>query len=698
MAQAWHVKEHQGIIQIDMDVPNTEVNVLTMESMKELSDLLKTLHERKDLKAILFTGAKKKIFIAGADIKEINNIRTPEDAFRKAEDGKSVFQLIEDFNIPTICVIHGACLGGGYELALACSHRVAADSEQVKIGLPEVNLGILPGFGGSIRMPRLLGLQKALPLILGGKIVSAKRAYKAGMVDRLYPEKDLLEKSFAWARELAGRKPRRPVARPIERFITGPLLIYPAAKAQVLKQTKGFYPAPLKTLELIQRTYGKPLKEAFEQESRAFSELGATEVSKNLIHLFFLSERYKKQAWTSLKDAGTSVKSCGIIGAGVMGGGIAQLVSTRDLPVSLRDINEKALEGALKEAQRIYQGAVERKKMSLEASEQKMKLIQVGASEAEIAQKDIIIEAVVEDLEIKRKVFKGLSEAAPKTTILASNTSSLSVSRMAEVCQHPERVIGMHFFNPVHRMPLIEVIRAKQTSEETVERTVRFSRFLGKTVIVVQDAPGFLVNRLLMPYLNEAAYMLSEGISAETIDRTAKKFGMPMGPIELADQVGIDVCYKVAHILEGAFGSRMKTAGILEQIMKAGSLGKKAGKGFYVYDPKGKKPNPEWIQSKSAKQADPSMMIKRLIYIMINEAARCLDEKVIDSAATVDIGMIMGTGFPPFRGGLLRYADSVGAPAIIQALQALSKSVSEERFEPCAYLRRLADEKKNFYA
>ncbi|MSR77127.1 MAG: fatty oxidation complex subunit alpha [Candidatus Omnitrophica bacterium] len=702
MSTAWQLKIEDGIGQLVFDHPGSEVNILTSENLRTLKEALVEIHKRNDLKALLFTSAKNRIFIAGADINEINKISTKDEAFRAAEAGKEVFQLIEDLKIPTVAVINGACLGGGYELALSCRYRVAAFSDKVKIGLPEVNLGILPGFGGSIRLPRLVGLLKALPLILAGQVVSAESALKNGMVDRLFFEKTLVTDAIRFIQGILSRGPEKKrkkdlMTKILEDTPLGRNFVFTQARKDVLKKTKGVYPAPLEIIELIRKTYGMKSKEAFRLESEHFSHLGTTEISKNLIRLFFLSEKYKKLRWTEADIASDSVEKCGVIGAGVMGGGIAQLVSNRSIPVRVKDLNEKAISGALKEASKIYKDALKRRKIKKHEMELKMGLISAGLTSAGLKRCNIIIEAVVEDLGIKQKVFRELSEAASQDVILASNTSSLSVTKMAEVCKFPERVVGLHFFNPVNRMPLVEVIRAAKTSDEIVERTVQFSRRLGKTVIVTADKAGFLVNRLLLPYLNEAAYLMQEGMSPERLDAIAEKFGMPMGPIELVDQVGIDVGYKVAHVLEDAFGARMKVAKILEDVKQKGLLGKKSGKGFYLYQGKKKTLNPE-IKTVGGSRVSDEDALKRMIYIMINEAARCLEEKVIDSAATVDIGMVMGTGFPPFRAGLLAYADCVGSGNILRDLERFAKEVNADRFEPSAYLRILAQKNGKFYS
>lgn len=709
MATSWRLKEEEGIHILELDEPGTDVNVLTTANLTELKGLLRDLSTRTDVKALLIVSAKPRIFVAGADIKEIQGISNEREAYEKAEQGKEVFQLLENLKYPTITVINGACLGGGLELALSTRFRVASIADQVKIGLPEVNLGILPGFGGSIRLPRLVGLVKGLPLILAGKIMSAQDALRNGVIDRLFPDASLRQDAIRFAYEmisigassLRSKKKKKPDTWFLEDTKIGRSIVFKTARKDVYKKTKGFYPAPLEIISLIEKTYGADSAQSFQEESKAFQKLGATLISKNLIKLFFLTEKYKKLAWTPAKIPAWNVRKCGVVGAGVMGGGIAQRVSAKDIPVRVKDINEKALSGALKEAKSIYDGALKRRRIKKHELEYKMGLISVGLTLQGFKNCDIVIEAVVEDIGIKKKVFAELSEVVSESAILASNTSSLPVTQMAAVCKKPERVIGLHFFNPVHLMPLVEVIRAEQTSDETVEKTIQFSRQLGKTVIVVKDAPGFLVNRLLLPYLNEAAYLLEEGVSPETIDRIASEFGMPMGPVELVDQVGIDVGYKVGHVLQEAFGARMKVASILEEVKAGGLLGRKSKKGFYLYNDKGHRAgvNPEVKIGKHKKGAVADEDVrKRLVYVMINEAARCLDEKVVDSAATVDIGMIMGTGFPAFRGGLLHYADLMGLDQIVKDLERFHDKVSADRFAVSPYLQALLKDKKKFYS
>lgn len=702
---AWSLTVKEGIGQLIFDQPDSEVNILTSENLKAFDRCLTDVASRSDIKALLIASQKPRIFIAGADIREIEAITDTQDAFNKAEMGKAVLRKLELLPIPTLCAVNGACLGGGTELALAARYRTASFSPNVRIGLPEVNLGILPGFGGSIRLPRLIGLLRALPLILTGRLLSAEDALKNGIVDRLFPEKTLRDESLALLRAaLAGQPVRAPrkkdlMTRLMEDNAIGRAVVFAQARKDVLKKTKGHYPAPLRILELIAKTYGRRGDGPYRQESLYFSTLGTTPESKSLIKVFYLSEKYKKVRWTRSEIADDGVAKCGIIGAGVMGGGIAHAVSGRDIPVRVKDVSEKALAGALKEAYGLYKGAIARRRLKPHELENKMSLISVGLGNDGLKNCGLIIEAVVEDLGIKQKVFRELSELTGPGTVLASNTSSLPVSRMADGCRHPERVTGLHFFNPVDRMPLVEVIRGEQSSEDALERTVRFARRLGKTVIVVADRPGFLVNRLLLPYMNEAAYLLESGYSAPEVDALAERFGMPMGPVELVDQVGIDVGYKVAHVLEEAFGDRMKVAGILKAAKDKGLLGKKSGKGFYLYSGRKRSPNPAAgaPSRPSGRRSSPEDALKRMLYVMINEAGRCLEEKVVDSADTVDIGMIMGTGFAPFRGGPLRHADSVGVRAIVRDLERFQKEVDPKRFEPCAYLKALAASDGRFH-
>jgi len=545
-------------------------------------------------------------------------------------------------------------------------------------------------------------------MILSGQVISSKDALRYFLVDRLFPETRFMDETFEFVKDLlrGGAKVNRlGKKRLMQKFLEGTSLgrslVYSGAKKNILKKTKGFYPSPLRALDVIEKTYGKDIKKAYALESEVFAELAATKTSKNLIKVFYLNEEFKRYAWIDPKVKPAPVAKCGIVGAGVMGGGIAQLVSFYDIPTRIRDINYDALKKALKTAGELFGYALKKRKLWAGQAEYKSGLISPTTSYKGFENTDIVIEAVVEDLNIKRMVFKELSRITPPKTALASNTSSLPIIEIARDAASPERVVGLHFFNPVHRMPLVEVIRSSVSSDEALATTIAFARRIGKVVIVVKDVAGFLINRILLSYMNEAGFLLEEGLRIEGVDRIARGFGMPMGPIELIDEVGVDVGYKVAKILEDAYGPRMRVASGLGKVRDKGLLGKKTKAGFYIHDKNKKNPNPDIYKiiglHPARRQVSDGIALKRMIYTMINEAARCLEEGVADRPQTVDIGMIMGTGFPPFRAGLLRYADSVGADNIVAGLRDLEKELAAVRFKPCSYLVDMAERKRGFY-
>lgn len=704
-----NLKIEKEIAILEFDQPDSRVNVLSSDSMKELDAILGLLTAKKDsnVKALIIASKKDGIFIAGADIKEIEHISSAEEARELAEKGKEILKKLEDLDLVTLAVIGGACLGGGLELALACKYRVASFSDKVKLGLPEVKLGIIPGFGGTLRLPRLVGLIQAMNMILTGDMVSGRDALKYGLVDRLFPETNLLEESKNFIRELLDgrakvqrRRKKKALFVFLEDTPFGRAILFNQAKSNVLKKTKGFYPAPLKALDVIKRTYGRGIKKGFSIESKAFGELAITDVSKNLIKVFYLNEEFRKLQWVDDKIKPAAVKKCGVIGAGVMGGGIAQLLTFNDIPTRLKDINFEALKTALKTAKGLFDYALKKKILRPHSVDFKFGLISPALTYKGFENADLVIEAVVEDLDIKKKVFGELSKVTSPKAILASNTSSLPIIKIGEAAGSPDRVVGLHFFNPVHRMPLVEIIRSEKTSDETLAVTIAFARKIGKVVIVVRDCYGFLINRILLSYLNEAGYLLEEGMRIEQIDNLARRFGMPVGPIELIDEIGIDVGYKVARILEDAYGARMKVASILEHVKAKGLMGKKTRSGFYIHKGKEKIPNKNVYNLMSLPRRNSisdGVALKRMIYIMVNEASRCLEERIADRPETIDIGMIMGTGFPPFRAGLLRYADSIGIDNIIKDLSFFEKELNSIRFKPCEYLIKMQKERRIFY-
>jgi len=646
---------------IEFDQPDSKVNVLSSAVMKELEGIIAQLSSKPDLKGLLVVSKKPDIFIAGADIKEIENITSSPEAEVKAQEGQKIFNALEKLSIPSIALINGACLGGGLELALACDYRLACFGDKVKIGLPEVKLGIIPGFGGTKRLPRLVGLRKGLQLILAGEAVSANEALKIGLVDGLFSQNRLFEEGLEFlkrhARKRKGYKPKLKgwMSKFLDRTSFGRSILKDQTRKFVLKTTKGHYPAPLKALEVVTANYAHGLDTALEREARVFGELVVGEVCKNLISVFYLVEKYKKARWSEAK--GRTIGKCAVLGAGVMGGGIAQLFSAYGLPVRMKDLNYPSLGRGLSQAREVYDYAVKKKKLKKNQAVFGMGLISTTLDYSGFANADLVVEAVVEDMKIKQAVFSQLDSEVSPQAIIASNTSCLSVERMSQGVRNKERVIGMHFFNPVHRMPLVELIRAPHTSDETVATMVEFSKRLGKTPIVVKDSCGFLVNRILLPYLNEAGFILEEGISFERIDKIMLDFGMPMGPFTLMDEIGLDVGYKVACLLEENLGPRLKVPQIFKKVYEQKWFGKKTGKGFYIPKAKEKEPNRQvcgLIPQSRAVQLSDKEILSRLLSKMINEANLCLEEKVCAEPSDVDIGMIMGIGFPPFRGSLLR--------------------------------------------
>ena len=702
----FNLKREGAIAILAFDQRDSKANVLNKETLGEFKSAIDEVRADSSLEALLIVSKKDNIFIAGADIKEIESITSPDKALEMVEKGQRILDELESLDKVTGAVINGACVGGGLELSLACKYRVASFGDKVKIGLPEVNLGIIPGFGGTQRLPRLVGLTRGLSLILPGKMVSDKDALKYGIVDRLFPKTRLIEDTIGFVNDiLAGkartkRKKKGLVESLIENTFSGRALVARQARKGVLKKTKGFYPAPLVAIDVITKTYGRGLKRGLKIEANACAELITTEISKNLIKVFYLNEEYKKLDWVGKGIKPATIDKCAIVGAGVMGGGIAQLAAYRDIPVRVKDITADALKTALKTAHKVFEGALKRRRIKDYDVEYKFGLISPTLTYKGFKNTPLVIEAVVENLAVKQKVFSELGNIVTSDAVLASNTSSLPIIDISKDTKSPERVVGLHFFNPVHLMPLIEVIPSKVTNDETKAAIIAFARSLGKIVIVVKDSTGFLVNRILLPYLNEAGHLLADGVSIERMDAIAKSFGMPMGPLELVDEIGIDVGYKVAKILEEAFGERMKVSDVLHKVKEKGLLGKKSKSGFYIHKDKAKSPNPgiyNIIKPASPKRVSDEDILKRLIYTMVNEAARCLDEKVADRPHTIDIGMIMGTGFPPFKAGLMRYADSVGLDNIAGDLKALAGKFGT-RLAPCEYLLKKAERGEKFYS
>lgn len=696
---------------IEFDLFGEKVNKLSSPVMFRLNEVLSEL-EKGPYKAAVLISRKPSIFIAGADIEEIKAMKKAEDYRAAIGKAHEIFARIEDMKIPVVAAIHGACMGGGCELILACDYRIASDDSATKIGLPEVKLGIIPGFGGCVRMPRALGYQAALDIIVQGKAVDSRKAEKLGLVDKVVHQSILEAKALEMANDAAVKGKR--VKRFQPKGVMGNAMEMAPARAFVFskwkegtaKQTGGHYPAPLKAIEVIEKTYGMSDRaRALEIELAGFCEVAVTDVSKNLINVFYLMESVKKKTGVAGDVKPLPVKSIGVLGAGTMGGGIAYVAADRGIEVRMKDISHAAIALGLRHAGELWGKLVKRKKIDRYELGRKMNLVSGGLDYAGFGQLDVVVEAIVEDMGIKKKVIGETAGKCKPSCVIATNTSSLSVTEMAKGHPHPENFVGMHFFNPVHKMPLVEVIRGEMSSDVAVATVFDLAKKMGKLPVVVKDGPGFLVNRILVPYLIEAAWLLQDGMSIETVDRRYKKeFGMPMGPFTLMDEIGIDVCIKVSKIFHESLGDRIMIPPVMKKLAENKErLGKKSKKGFYLYDDKGKQLEIDQTIYSELGLGQPSdrlsadETIRRGIFPMVNEAAMALiEEKIVETADEVDLAMITGTGFPPFRGGLLRYADTIGAKVICDELEVLASKYGA-RFKPCTSLNHMAKSEKRFY-
>ncbi len=704
--------DDDGVGRIIFDDPDRKVNVLTEAVMARLAVLIKeagVLAQQGQLKALLFRSGKSE-FIAGADVAAIEAVEDPAEGAEAARMGQTVFRAIEDLDVPTVAAIHGVCLGGGTELSLACSHRIASDSPKTSVGLPEVMLGILPAWGGTTRLPRLVGLQAALDMILTGRPVSAAKAKRIGLVDAVFPAALFDEKGVAFAVAQAGgmgrggRVRRTLFKRLMDDTVPGRRLVLSMARRRVLSQTGGHYPAPLKILEVLSRSLGRPLSRALEIEAEAAGELIVTTVSKCLIHVFNLREAARKGTGVQIASVTPGrIEYLGVLGAGVMGGGIAQLAAHRGIHVRMKDIDHEAVASGLQHARALFDKLVKRKKLRRREADQSMALVSGGLDYEGFGRLDLVVEAIVEKMDIKRIVLRETEDAVRRECILATNTSSLSVDEMSTALSRPESFAGMHFFNPVHRMPLVEVVRGARTSDEAVATVYALALALGKVPVVTGDGPGFLVNRILGPYMNEAGFLLADGASVEAVDKASMNFGMPMGPLRLVDEVGIDISRHAGQSLYEGLGERLEPSGPLVALADSGRLGKKGGLGFYRYaDGRQKEVDPDIyaVLAPSVPVERVTLEIReirsRLVLAMLNEAARALEAGIVARASDVDLAMIMGTGFPPFRGGLLRFADTIHARTVLARLEDL-ETRHGPRFAPADLIRRLARDDSSFY-
>ena len=689
---------------IHIDVPGESMNTLKASFAEEVAHVLNQLEQQHDLKGVVVISDKPGSFVAGADISMIDACENAADTESLARQGQAMFDRIESLKVPVVAAIDGACLGGGLELALACHYRVATDSEKTIIGLPEVQLGLLPGSGGTQRLPRLIGIQKALPLILTGKQLRAKQAKKLGIVDDVVPATILLEAAvkLALSSKAKVKRVRHSLFNKLlEGSGVGRGIIFSKAREQAQAKAKGNYPALDKIIDTIAYGADKGFEAGLEFEARSFGELAMTPESKQLRHIFFATTAMKKE--TGAGDTKPrKIERVGVLGGGLMGGGIAYVTAAKaGLPARIKDISEQGIVHALKYSYDLLHKKVKRKHLSRTELEATMLRLSGTLDYSGFDQVDVVIEAVFEDLKLKQQMVADIEAVAGENTIFATNTSSLPITKIAAEAQRPENVIGLHYFSPVDKMPLAEIITHAGTSDETIATTVALAKKQGKTPIVVKDGAGFYVNRILAPYMNESARLVLEGEPIEAVDGALVKFGFPVGPMKLMDEVGIDVAAKVAPIMADELGDRFRAPDALGKLLDDERKGKKNKKGFYAYS--GKKPGKSVDESvygllgisPSAKLGGDEIA-QRTVLLMLNEAAYCSDEGIIRSARDGDIGAIFGIGFPPFRGGPFRYMDAVGVAEIVRRLQNYRQQHGE-RYTPAPLLVKMAENNERFY-
>jgi 3-hydroxyacyl-CoA dehydrogenase/enoyl-CoA hydratase/3-hydroxybutyryl-CoA epimerase len=677
-----------GIAVVRFDRTGSSANVLDSKTLHALAEILGEL-DRQALRGVVFESAKPSVFIAGADLKELAGTQSRTEL---VDLGQQTFARIAALKCVTVAAIHGACAGGGTELALACDYRVASPERATRIGLPEVNLGLIPAWGGSTRLPRLIGLPRALQVILRGELMPASKAIGLGLIDGLAPRERLLVLA---GRFVAKGKPRWRNLRHIA-WIPAWQAVSALARNSVLKKTRGHYPAALRAIDVAAKSVVRSVPQSLAAEKEVILRLADTEVSKNLIRVFFLQDRAKHRPAPKAE----SLRKTAVIGSGVMGSGIAQWFASRGTDVLLRDVDAGQLAQGLQRAEKLFSEARRRGVLSAAEAQAGMDRIVPVEVPVEMKQVDLVVEAALEKMELKKQIFADLEERTRPETLLATNTSALSVTEIGRGLRHPERVAGLHFFNPVHRMKLVEVVRAELTSDVTVDTAVAFVQRIGKLPVVVRDQPGFLVNRILLPYLLEAVRLFNAGAEVTAIDESMLDFGMPMGPLRLLDEVGLDVASDVAQTLCAAFPDRMQMPGFFSQLLEVRISGRKTGKGFYEYrNGRVVRVNSTVLGLREAEDKaglSREQLRQRMVLLMINEAARCLEERIVEDPRDVDFAMIMGTGFAPFRGGPLRYADAAGIGRIIEDLRRLNQA-GERQFAPCERLIEMNKQNKTFY-
>jgi 3-hydroxyacyl-CoA dehydrogenase/enoyl-CoA hydratase/3-hydroxybutyryl-CoA epimerase len=692
-----------------LDVPERKVNVLNRRVFADLDTALTCVAAEPAITVLIIRSAKTSGFLAGADLHEFAQVQIPPEAAALAELGQTQFAKLSNLPVPVISVIHGPCLGGGLELALACDYRLVVDQPGTQLSVPELELGLLPAWGGTQRLPRIVGVERAMMMILLSRRLGPRDALRWGLADTVAPDdrhiaphlEKLVERALA-----EGKRPRTRLPgltwrqKLLESTGFGRRVLLKGMERLLRRRVPDDMPAPKEALEAVRVGLSKGVEAGLAYEREAIGRLAMTPACRNLVNLFFQREQARKlpASWKEVPP----IQRIGVVGAGAMGAGIAQLALIRGFEVVLQEVNEEALGTGLLRITALCEKAVQRGILTRDEMNRRLSTLKGGTTWQGFDSVDFVIEAAVEDLEAKRGLFRELDRRTRPTAVLATNTSSLSVAALHEGLSHPERVAGMHFFNPVHKLPLVEIARAPQTSEQTLAEIARLAVALGKTPVIVEDSPGFVVNRILMPYLNEAVLLVSEGLTIAQVDAVMTRFGMPMGPLELLDQVGLDVAAHVAVAMQPALGERFPPSPAFELMRQRNWLGQKNGLGFYRH--RGRKRVNELAQNalQAAFPGDRGMSAslphavrlqqsrERMVLLMINEAARCLAERLTESASAIDLAMVLGTGWAPHRGGPLRYADNRGPGEVVHALVELSQRLGR-RFEPSTELRRVAE-------
>lgn len=689
--------DSEGLGWLSIDVQGEKMNTLQAAFAEEMQSILEQL-KSSEVKGLIVHSLKPDNFVAGADVRMLDACTSAEEATKLATTGQEMFNELSKLPFSVVAAIHGPALGGGLELALACDYRVCSDDDITRLGLPEVQLGLLPGSGGTQRLPRLIGLMPSLDLILTGKQVRAKKAKKLGIVDAAVPESILLEVAKQFAAKSKPKRKTPPKEKLISNISVSRKVIFDQAAKKTRAKTRGNYPATDKILEVMQYGLEKGFAKGLEKEAQEFGELVMTPESEALRSIFFATTEMKKEHFGEAKPR--PVNQVGVLGGGLMGAGIAHVsLGKAKVPVKLKDVSEDGVLNALSYNYKLFSKQRRRRILSKAQLQAKMGQIRGGTDYLGFEQTQVVIEAVFEDLALKQSMVKEVEALNDKDIIFASNTSSLPIHQIAEGASKPENVVGLHYFSPAEKMPLVEVIPHASTSDETVATVVALARKQGKTPIVVKDSAGFYVNRILAPYMNEAAHVLMAEQEIEHIDNALLNFGFPVGPITLLDEVGVDIGAKIMPILVNELGERFQGPDLFDTLLNDGRKGRKVGKGFYTYKGKDKKVDKsvysllKLTPSKSISEEDIAL---RCVIPLLNEAVRCLDEGIIASARDGDIGAIFGIGFPPFTGGPFRFMDHFGLDKLIEKMGEFELKYGE-RFKPCQAMLDRAEQNRTFY-